>query len=385
MVMPKVFKEHLSDFSASSDVKAVSNQLMATNSNLAELASNVAVLAKRRDQVMDCFETVNATMNGLKSDLSRLNRGVSVMSNVERLDGNLMMHFTRVKSTIQGSIDTNLAMVKAFDTHTSVFKAMEKKLSTAVESCDGILQAAFVSKIPKPVSGNASAPSSDVGPTTIREETTTRVSLETTGPLPLATAPSSDIVATASLAKTTTSLAAAGNEETPASRTTKPANGLATAPSPDNEHTASRDKETAHAPAEAPVYPAVTGPSPQATTPSSVVEVTACLAKDTASHAEIVDATPVNKETPSSLVSSQPATTDVAVKNTSEKLKDRLSHVSFQTRGIVHLTSARGLQIKDSTPRCARFVVDRMNCTTKENQVKIVNMNIIVTCCKLLT
>ena len=166
---------------------------------------------------------------------------------VERLDGNLMMHFTGVKSTIQGSIDTNCAMVKAFDTHTSAFKAMEK-LSTAVESCDGILQAAFVSKIPKPASGNASAPSSDVEPTTIHEETTTRASSETTGPLPLATAPSSDVVATASLAKTTASLArinaAAGNEETPSSRTTKPANGLATAPSPDIEHTASRDKET---------------------------------------------------------------------------------------------------------------------------------------------
>ena len=75
-VMAKVFKEHLSDFSASSGVKAVSNQLMAMNSNLAELASNEAILAKREDQVVDCFETVNAMMNGLKSELSRLNRGV---------------------------------------------------------------------------------------------------------------------------------------------------------------------------------------------------------------------------------------------------------------------------------------------------------------------
>ena len=322
-VMAKVFKEHLSDFSASSDVKAVSNQLMATNSNLAELASNVAILAKRQDQVVDCFETVNATMNGLKSELSRFNRGVSVMSKaVERLDGNLMMHFTGVKSTIQGSIDTNWAMAKEFDTHTDAFKAMEKKLSTAVESCYGILQAVFVSEITKPASGNASAPSSDVEPTTMREETTTRASSETT----LATAPSSDDVETPSLAKTTASLArtnaAAGNEEMPENCTTKPANGLATAPSPDVEHTASREKETAHAPARAPVYPAVTGPSPQDTTPSSDVEVTACLAKDTASHAEIIAATPVTKKTPSSLVSSQPATTNVAVKNTREKPKD---------------------------------------------------------------
>ena len=309
-VMAKVFKEHLSDFSASSDVKAVSNQLMATNSNLSELASNVAILAKRQDQVVDCFETVNATMNGLKSELSRFNRGVSVMSKaVERLDGNLMMHFTGVKSTIQGSIDTNWAMVKAFDTHADAFKAMEKKISTAVESCDGILQAAFVSTITKPASGNSSAPSSDVEPTMICEETTTRASSETTGPLPLATAPSSDAKTTASLARTN---AAAGNEETPASCTTKPTNGLATAPSPDVEHTASREKETAHAPARAPVYPAVTGPSPQATTPSSDVEVTVCPAKDPASHAEIVAATPVTKKTPSSLVSSQPATTNVA-------------------------------------------------------------------------
>ena len=326
-VMAKVFKEHLSDFSASSDVKAVSNQLMATNSNLAELASNVAILAKRQDQVVDCFETVNATMNGLKSELSRFNRGVSVMSKaVERLDGNLMMHFTGVKATIQGSIDTNWAMVKAFDTHTDAFKAVEKKLSTAVESCDGILQAASVSTITKPASGNASAPSSDVEHTMIREETTTRALSETTGPLPLATAPSSNDVPTASLAKTTASLArtnaAAGNEETLASHTAKQANGLATAPSLDVEHTASREKETAHAPARAPVYPAVTGPSPQDTTPSSDVEVTACLAKDTASHAEIIAATPVTKKTPSSLVSSQPATTNAAVKNTREKPKD---------------------------------------------------------------
>ena len=142
-VMANVFKEHLSDFGASSDIKAVSNQLMATNSKLVELASNVAILAKRQDQVVDCYRTVNATMNGLKSELSRLNRGVSVMLKaVECMDGNLMMHFTRVKSTIQGSIDTNWAMVKAFDEHTSALKAMGKKLSTAVELCDGIIQAA---------------------------------------------------------------------------------------------------------------------------------------------------------------------------------------------------------------------------------------------------
>ena len=163
-------------------MKAVSNQLMP---NLAELGSNVAILAKRQDQVVDCFETVNATMNGLKSELRRLNRGVSVMSKaVERLDGNLMMHFTVVKSTIQGSIDTNWAMVKAFDEHTSAFKTMGKKLSTAIESCDYIIRAACASKTPKPASGNVSAPSSDIEPTTNCEETIAQASSEATGPLP---------------------------------------------------------------------------------------------------------------------------------------------------------------------------------------------------------
>ena len=131
------------------DVRSVTNQLMATNANLSDIAGCLSNEDKGRAQLRDCLTEMTASLNGVKSELSRLNRGISVLTSaVDKLDQSATTQRGQFHTVVQGSIDTNQGLTNALKEQAKAFKSVTNRLTGLIEDdCRGGQVTGLVRKI----------------------------------------------------------------------------------------------------------------------------------------------------------------------------------------------------------------------------------------------
>ena len=107
------------------DLRPVTNQLMATNTNLAQVAGILSVTNTKHGDLSLAINDLVKTTSSMASQLSRMTRVVTVVTVLtevaSKMDQHLIEQTNTVRSVVQGAIDSHSTLTEAMKAHPQVY------------------------------------------------------------------------------------------------------------------------------------------------------------------------------------------------------------------------------------------------------------------------